>query len=213
MKYKVINKDGSKENVYRSKFELLTSIKESFEDNFREGVSHLINDNSFLRGCCHHWGEVYFYYDHLFDCESGKYIFKRRAISKELMIIDEYGRIVNLPDLAKAALRIKLPEKKESYGFYYPHNRYQWWEDSLWWTKYHERNKNANWVSYNGSKGKRLQQERRISCDKMHQPFVRGRRTKEALDPWGMAGGQVETQITWKQMKIKKQYMEKVLDK
>lgn len=219
MEYKVIGVDGKikrtewrrEPETYKSRRELLLHIKGCYSKDFRLGVDGLIRDNTFLNGCCHHWGETYKVWDHKFNPDTGHYIYKAHTYLRSSMIVDEYGRKANIPDLAKEAWAIKLPEKSKYYPRYsYMDDGTEWWEDSWWWTLHVKRSKRNAYLGYNGRSKKHLQQERKIACDPMHKPYVRGKRTPMMLDTWGMAESRTKAQITWKQMKIKKQWMEKL---
>lgn len=206
MEYQVINLDESKKyDIFKSKRDLLIYVKKHEKDNFRSGVDHLVKDNSFLSRCCHHWGEWYTEW----GCDRLWQRWSSKRYLRELMIIDAYGRVVNIPDLAEEAFKITLPPE-EKYPRYSPclDDGTEWWEDSWWWTLHYKRCKNAGRLGYNCRSKKHLQQERRLSCDEMHKPFIRGKRTKHALNPWGWLESRTKAQITWKQMKIRKQWME-----
>ena len=206
----MIDRNGEQLRFFKSKKELLIFVKEAFDEDIHPNSNtNLIWSNWFLSICCHNWNETYVKEIDIFENERFQYQTPKHF--KKQMIIDSYGRIVNLKDLAEEAWKTKLPVK-EDWVRCYPlmDCGEDWWQDSWWWTLHHNRNKNSDWWGYNGRSKKHLQQERRLSYDPTHKPFVRSKRTALMLDPWGVAESNSKAQITWKQLKIKKQWEEHI---
>jgi hypothetical protein len=201
--FRAINRSGEYAGGWANKNDLLYSIQKGwssyFLEGFREGVDDIYARNSYLHNFCHHWGEYRTNWDRKWNPGTESFYHIRRKEYPEMMIMDVYGRIVNLRDLALDAWVTETT--RPVYKRRYYHSR---WEK--YWALRNKRFRHPHLSTYYRQKS--TQQERRISCDEMHKPYIRGKRNRHYLDQWNIESC-IHSQITWKQVRVKKQWMVK----
>lgn len=198
MEFNLIDRDGGVVVNYENKEELLRFVKKYTKKDFRVGYDHPVKDNKLLRNIGHCWGDT----KPLFDKELSSTL-----TPKEYMLADIHGRIVNISDLAEEAWNYRFPNKSNWKQNLYDIERWARYDE--WRKIYKKRCKHADYHGY--YRQKNVQQERRFACDVMHKPFVRPKRRPHRLEPWGELETCVHQEITWKQLKIKKQWQEKLI--
>lgn len=190
---------------FDTRYELLKFIKYNFYytkdydwNGFRKDIDNLVENNGILTKCCHNWNE--FRYNIIHDYE----IIKEKEYF-EYMIIDPYDRIMNIPDLAEEAHNLHIKKEKRKKYIYKPRVH----PENCKWVLWKRRGAPPGYGYY---REKTTQKERRIACDPMHKPYVRSKRNINYLNPYNIESKHC-IQGTWKNLKIKKQYMEKIIKK
>jgi len=204
--YRIINRYNKIVNIpishrtirgyFTSRGQLLSFLHTRFDIDYREGVDDIVHGNWILNRCCHNWNEVH--YTSKFWADEWCY-HDRISHHYEYMILDPHDRIMNIPDLARESFKFKkdidIPDNRQ----------YRYFSNEPW-----ERYKRRSPIYFEGGsyyRNMRVQQERRMACDVMHKPYVRGKRNPRYLDPWNIER-MVCSESGWKIMKIRKQFME-----
>jgi hypothetical protein len=182
-----------------SKGQLLTFLHNKFiTDEYRKGYDNLVECNWLLLKCCHNWNDCFYTWKN--NYEDGVCVNTSKITNYyEYMILDPYDRIMNIPDLAIISFKFKkdidLPFKRKYYNF----------KNDEW-----ERYKRRSPAYFEGGgyyRQMNVQQERRMSCDPTHKPYVRCKRNAKHLDPYDIEKTAC-SESGWKIMKLRKQFME-----
>jgi hypothetical protein len=206
--YRIINRDNKIVNIsishrtirgsFTSRGQLLSFLHKRFDIGYREGVDDIVHANWILNKCCHNWNDVHYTWKVKYN--ENVYIgCFRIAHHYEYMILDPHDRIMNIPDLARESFKFKkdidIPDNRQ----------YRYFSNEPW-----ERYKRRSPIYFEGGsyyRNMRVQQERRMACDVMHKPYVRGKRNLHCLDPWNIER-MVCSESGWKIIRIRKQWME-----
>ncbi|MCP4341350.1 MAG: hypothetical protein GY799_21330 [Desulfobulbaceae bacterium] len=196
MEYYIVKESGEAW-IYESKEQLLSYLRRMFEFDsryspYRPGVSILRRNNKILRNCCHKWGESFQ------DGYSGD---DGNTVVAEFQIHDAYGRIMGAADLAYEAWEYKGPDIP---GPAYISRWGAEWQKQrdLWWGLYNRRFKHSGYLR---KRRRGIRAERALKFDPDHKPYSRSKWDLELN--WGSS--RRKPSITWKQVKVKKQWMTK----
>ena len=209
--YKVIDREGVIHYAIRSQDELLEAIKNGYRCEFRVGVHHPVKDNEFLNQLTPSWDNLYRHYiTHHWDRVHESFVWDFTRKPRDLMLIDQYGRTVNLGDMALASFDYHPPVE----GSYHKRIKGDWgndhWMKGNWrWELSQKRNRHSEYSHYYRQKS--TQQERREASNPENIPYIRPKRRPTYLDPYELERRGCR-EFGWKQVRIKKQYLEKVLD-
>jgi hypothetical protein len=209
MWYEIIDRSGNQDGFFPTRESFLVYIKGMFKTDFygdefvyRPGVDNLVGINRFLSSCCHSWNDKQIEWE---NWVSNKY----QYIDYKFMIKDAYGRIQNIPDLAVAAWNTQ--ESKEE-----PYQRHLFMDDGLpWWDgnpKWELRAKRCRHMDWGRPQRRGYLQQKRAGYAPELIPYIRGKKRPRAM-MWQEGRGRhhYRTPTTWKQRKLKKQYMERII--
>lgn len=209
MKYYLINRENKWVELWDSRNDLLIDLKGQFDFHYgmeyRAGVDNLVYSNNTLKKCCHNWNDHHREYG-----RTGLYLEFVNLVYYDYQIIDGFGRIQNIPDLAIEAWSIKLPDESSWYPRYRSlENGTPWWSDDKRWNMIGRRCRHIDWQR---PKRRGYIQEKRCGYDRDLMPYIRGIRRGSGLQGHKSRGSHhMNREVTWKQRKLKKQYMEKVV--
>ncbi len=213
MWYTIIDRDENIIEVFENRLNLLIHIKGKFrvcywgEDFYRPGVDNLVYANKLLRNCCHNWNDK-----HREHPRYGTGWVFIGFESYDYMIKDAYGRVQSIRDLAIDAWNTKIPEKKDIWwGRWWCDlpDGLPWWDDESTWRLVGRRCKHIDWQP---PKRRGYNQEKRSGYDPELRPYIRGKRRPVSLMMHKSRGNHHRKhQVTWKQRKLKKQYLEKII--